>query len=561
MTDNIFSLLDEPWVQVVYLNGRPDEISLRQVFSDAPDIKELSGDIPQQKLPLIRLFLAILYRAYRVGGINEEQMRELWKEIFSSEHFDMDIVDRYLDKWEDRFFLIGERPLFQIPDLEYVGAKPYSPVSEMIADVPKLDKYLFSMRSMEATDSISFAEAGRWLAFMQAFDTAGIKTPVKGNTHINKGKVYAPKGMLGTGWLGGIGGLYAEGKNFFETLMLNWVLYDTKYDSERYRLFGNEQDIPVWEQDEVSSSDLDNQSTFAGPVQAMTWQSRRLRLVPNEEGTRIVGVVSCYGDVVAPYNTDGFEKMTAWRKSIPQQKKLGLPAPPHMPVMHDASKALWRGLEPILCVKDDSDFRPGLVRWLEEIRTEMLDSGDHVLNLVTLHAQGMTYGTQSSVFETGIDDTLSLNTVMFRHDYAGIAAVVDAVKCTDNAVQALVQFVRNLRTSAGDKSKSTEMAEQIRESVYADLDGLFRDRLAAFDESNDPIEYSNDWKDEVHHRLLEAGQSYLEQSPVPVFDEHEAGVMGVMNAARAQLLFRSKLNKELGSLTREIPVHSDKGGK
>lgn len=349
--------------------------------------------------------------------------------------------------------------------------------------------------------------------------------------------------------------LYAEGKNFFETLMLNWVLYDTKYDSERYRLFGNEQDIPVWEQDEVSSSDLDNQSTFAGPVQAMTWQSRRLRLVPNEEGTRIVGVVSCYGDVVAPYNTDGFEKMTAWRKSIPQQKKLGLPAPPHMPVMHDASKALWRGLEPILCVKDDSDFRPGLVRWLEEIRTEMLDSGDHVLNLVTLHAQGMTYGTQSSVFETGIDDTLSLNTVMFRHDYAGIEAVVDAVKCTDNAVQALVQFVRNLRTSAGDKSKSTETAEQIRESMYADLDGLFRDRLAAFDESNDPIEYSNDWKDEVHHRLLEAGQSYLEQSPVPVFDEHEAGVMGVMNAARAQLLFRSKLNKELGSLTREIPVH------
>lgn len=561
MTDNIFSLLDEPWVQVVYLNGRPDEISLRQVFSDAPDIKELSGDIPQQKLPLIRLFLAILYRAYRVGGINEERMRELWKEIFSSEHFDMDIVDRYLDKWEDRFFLIGERPFFQISDLEYVGAKPYSPVSEMIADVPKLDKYLFSMRSMEATDSISFAEAGRWLAFMQAFDTAGIKTPVKGNTHVNKGKVYAPKGMLGTGWLGGIGGLYAEGKNFFETLMLNWVLYDTKYDSERYRLFGNEQDIPVWEQDEVSSSDLDNQSTFAGPVQAMTWQSRRLRLVPNEEGTRIVGVVSCYGDVVAPYNTDGFEKMTAWRKSIPQQKKLGLPAPPHMPVMHDASKALWRGLEPILCVKDDSDFRPGLVRWLEEIRTEMLDSGDHVLNLVTLHAQGMTYGTQSSVFETGIDDTLSLNTVMFRHDYAGIEAVVDAVKCTDNAVQALVQFVRNLRTSAGDKSKSTETAEQIRESMYADLDGLFRDRLAAFNESNDPIEYSNDWKDEVHHRLLEAGQSYLEQSPVPVFDEHEAGVMGVMNAARAQLLFRSKLNKELGSLTREIPVHSDKGGK
>lgn len=180
MADNIFSLLDEPWVQVVYRDGHPGEISLRQIFSDAPDIKELSGDIPQQKLPLIRLFLAILYRAYRVVGVNEEQMRELWKEIFSSKHFDMDIVSRYLDKWEDRFFLIGERPFFQIPDLEYVGAKPYSPVSEMIADVPKPDKYLFSMRSMEETDSISFAEASRWLVFMQAYDIAGCSPHTRG---------------------------------------------------------------------------------------------------------------------------------------------------------------------------------------------------------------------------------------------------------------------------------------------------------------------------------------------------------------------------------------------
>ena len=61
---------------------------------------------------------------------------------------------------------------------------------------------------------------------------------------------------------------------------------------------------------------------------------------------------------------------------------------------------------------DDGDFRPGIIRWLEEIRTEVLDSEEHVLNMVAIHAQGMTYGTQSSVFETGIDDKLSLNMVM-----------------------------------------------------------------------------------------------------------------------------------------------------
>lgn len=466
----------------------------------------------------------------------------------------------YFDEWADRFFLLGERPFFQVPGLQYVGSKPYSPVSEMIADVPKPDKYLFSMRDLRAADSLLPAEAARWLVFLQAYDTAGIKTPVEGNTHVNKGKVYAPKGMLGTGWLGGIGGLYAEGRNLFETLMLNWVLYDTKFDSERYRLFGNNQDIPVWEREDPPSTDLNDQNRFVGPVQAMTWQSRRVRLVPSEDNARIIGIMSCYGDVVAPYNTDVFEKMTAWRSSVTQQKKLGLPAPPHMPVVHDAGKALWRGLEPILCASDEGDSRPGLIRWLEEIRTEILESEKHVLDLVTIHAQGMTYGTQSSVFETGIDDTLSLNSVMFRHDYSGIASVLDVVKCTDGAVLALSQFVRNLRAASGDKGKSTETAEQVREWAYADLDGLFRDELAAFDETQDPIEYANAWKDEIHRRLLQMGWEYLDQSSVPVFGEHESGVVGVMGASRAQLLFQSKLNKELGFLEEKDVSRPNKGG-
>ena len=447
--DGNFSLLDDRWIPVSYVDGHPDEVSLRQLFEDAQKIKGIRGDIPQQAMTMLRLALGILYRAYCVEDPSEEQMRDMWADVFLAGHFDMDILDGYFNEWKDRFFLFGDRPFFQVPELEYVGQKEYDPVSEMIADMPKPEKYLFAMRGLGTTDTLSLPEAARWLVFLQSFDTAGIKTPVKGNTHINKGKIYPLKGFLGTGWLGGIGGVYAEGANLFETLMLNWVLYDDRYDLEYYRLFGNVNDIPVWEKDEVPSADMDDQSSFAGPVQAMTWQSRRIRLVPNEERTRVIGVVNCYGDAVTLYNTDGFEKMTAWRRSIPQQKKLGLPTPPHMPVTHDASKALWRGLEPILCVGDDGDFRPGIIRWLEEIRTEVLGSEEHVLNMVTIHAQGMTYGTQSSFFETGIDDNLSLSMMMFRHDYAGIAAVVDVVKRTDKAVTVLTTFVRNLRSAAG----------------------------------------------------------------------------------------------------------------
>lgn len=199
--------------------------------------KGIRGDIPQQAMTMLRLALGILYRAYCVEDPSEEQMRDMWADVFLAGHFDMDILDGYFNEWKDRFFLFGDRPFFQVPELEYVGQKEYDPVSEMIADMPKPEKYLFAMRGLGTTDTLSLPEAARWLVFLQSFDTAGIKTPVKGNTHINKGKIYPLKGFLGTGWLGGIGGVYAEGANLFETLMLNWVLYDDRYDLEYYRLF------------------------------------------------------------------------------------------------------------------------------------------------------------------------------------------------------------------------------------------------------------------------------------------------------------------------------------
>ncbi len=234
--DGNFSLLDDRWIPVSYVDGHPDEVSLRQLFEDAQKIKGIRGDIPQQAMTMLRLALGILYRAYCVEDPSEEQMRDMWADVFLAGHFDMDILDGYFNEWKYRFFLFGDRPFFQVPELEYVGQKEYDPVSEMIADMPKPEKYLFAMRGLGTTDTLSLPEAARWLVFLQSFDTAGIKTPVKGNTHINKGKIYPLKGFLGTGWLGGIGGVYAEGANLFETLMLNWVLYDDRYDLEYYRL-------------------------------------------------------------------------------------------------------------------------------------------------------------------------------------------------------------------------------------------------------------------------------------------------------------------------------------
>lgn len=75
------------------------------------------------------------------------------------------------------------------------------------------------------------------------------------------------------------------------------------------------------------------------------------------------------------------------------------------------------------------------------------------------------------------------------------------------------------------------------------------DPIKDFDESQNPVAYSNAWLDEVHRMLLMMGRDYLSQSPVPVFEEHESGRFGVMSAPLAQLLFRGSLNKELGRIS------------
>ena len=37
--DGNFSLLDDRWIPVSYVDGHPDEVSLRQLFEDAQKIK------------------------------------------------------------------------------------------------------------------------------------------------------------------------------------------------------------------------------------------------------------------------------------------------------------------------------------------------------------------------------------------------------------------------------------------------------------------------------------------------------------------------------------------
>lgn len=533
-----FNLLDEPWVPVLLLDGTTDEVSLRDLFVRAHQIRSVSGDIALERIAILRLALAVLYCVYWQAGdselATEGSLTDLWNQLFSCGRFEMGAIDPYLSDVHDRFDLFGPEPFYQVADLAYAAKDP-DPISELIIDMPKPDKFLFSMRSNHGPVGLTCDEAARCLLLAQAYDPAGIKSPVVGYRDVKGGKAYPPKGMLGTSWCGSIGGLYIEGENLFETIMRNWVLF-----LNGKKLLGIDGDLPPWERPAPNAEMVVREPV--GPIDLLTWQSRRIRLVPDEKTLTVRGVVICYGDATRAADKYDSELMTSWRESKEQQKKLQTAHVPLMPTAPDSSKALWRGLSSLLGVSRDGvtsggDLRSGVVRWADHL--ERISADDTVRHRpVRVRAQGVVYGTQSSVIIDMVDDYIDLDATLFHRDAEAVSAAIEMVAQAEDSVRALVRFVQNVQTANGADQPVAD--EGVRECAYDELDGIFRRRLAHCAPENELDEFCNAWRDEIRVALDRIAVSYLASSGFSAFRESER-----MTSGRAIAMFRASLAKYL----------------
>lgn len=560
---SFFNLLDEGWIELSGVAGESSPVSLVEAFEKAHEATGLAGEMPQMSFALVRLMEAILYRAYAVPIEDARTARVLWEELWRRGRFDMEEIGSYLEGCRDGFYLIDSaRPFFQTAGLSYTDSagKQYDPVAELMPDIPKPGKFLFSKRSPEGAAALALDEAARYLVLTQAYNIAGIKTPVVGSTHANKGKVYPPKGSVGTGWCGAIGGTFLQGSNLFETLLLNFVLIDNRNDNGC--LLGIDGDVPPWERENPPSDLL--QIDPRGPVQMLTWQGRRARLVPNDERTKIVGVVMCFGDVTTAADKQDCEMMTPWRESIAQQKKLGTAKAPWLPRQHEPRKALWRGLPALLAAKGGSsaessvDLRPGIVRWVNDLVDHgMLDQSYRL----SIHAQGMSYGPQSSVYEDTVDDSIDLYALMARGDAGAVGKCVEVVGQAEDAVRSLSNFVAEVEMAHGDKRRydkftdatATAVKADMQDRAYDELDGLFRARIAGFSADIDPLSYCNDWRREIRRILLGLSDEYLISTGASLFEER-------VNAKTGKAFSAGSASAKLRRILARILPSGEEGG-
>jgi CRISPR system Cascade subunit CasA len=492
--ESSFELTSRPWLPVQRVDGTVAELSLIDVFRQAADIRRLVGDVPTQDLALLRLLLAIAHDALD-GPRTVDDWAELWN---SGTPFAL--VPDYLERHSDRFDLLHtEQPFFQVAGLR-TEKGDVSSLNRIVADVPNGEPF-FAMRH-PGVERLSYAEAARWLIHTHAFDPSGIKSGMEGDSGRSKnGKVYP----LGVGSAGSLGGTVAEGGTLRETLLLNLVALDEGI----IRSSDGDADAPAWRRPQNGPGPRNSGPPVPTGIRDLyTWQSRRVLL--HHDGRAVTGVVLGYGDpldIPAPWK---LEPMTAWRRSPAQEKKQGKPLW-YTPRPHDPARAAWRGLASLLAAQrsrsDDAGTAPaetlpsGIVRWLTMLTTEGELGSD---TPVRVRLTGAVYGTQQSVIDEIVDDSLLMSVVLLHEERpqfrgAALGAVADA----DSAVAALGELAGNLAAAAGREPGPA--ADAARAKGFGALDGPYRRWLATLNDDVNPGRAREEWRDTVRSTVNRLG--------------------------------------------------------
>ncbi|GAB3476977.1 type I-E CRISPR-associated protein Cse1/CasA [Amycolatopsis cihanbeyliensis] len=531
-----FSLIDQPWLPARTTEGTAVELSLVEVFERAHRLANLSSDLPTQYFALIRTLLAVLH-----GALEGPRNLKDWEQLWGAEHLPHEVVAAYLERHRERFDLLHPyTPFFQVADLSTTKGET-SELSKLIADVPN-GRPFFTNR-LDRRMSLSFAEAARWLVHCQAFDPSGIKSGAIGDDRVKKGKGYP----IGTGWSGRLGGLLPEGRSLRETLLLNLIPRDFALTKRAH-----ESDLPVWEHEQLGAT-VRPDPVVRGPIDLYTWQSRRIRLVP--ENGKVTRVLICNGDPVEPQNRHRDEPHTRWRRSAAQEKKSS-ESVVYMPREHDPERAIWRGLESILPgtagtqrKEAAAGLTAGILEWLSLLSDDILD-GDFP---VQIRAIGMAYGNQNSVTDEIMDDALSLRSALLRQDATQLTGMaVGCVQAADDAARALGSLALNLAQAAGKAPPKpgapdpASLADRTRavELAYAELDAPFRGWLSGLGPDSDPVEEQVAWHRTACGVVRALARDLQQRAPATAWTGRRVNGY-LVTAAHAALWFDRKLREAL----------------
>ena len=495
-----FNLLDEPWIRVLNKDCVVSQVSWKDALLHAEDYVDLAGELPTQDIAILRQLLAMLYSIFlhqNVAGNVEELQSvndsyERWNQLWQTGHFPAEPIQEYCSKWHDRFWLFHEaRPFGQTisaqKGTEYTAAKLNGAISES-----SNKSRLFPGRIGGGKETLSYAEAARWLIYTNAYDDTSAK----------------PKGKnlpsVGAGWLGKIGLIQAVGNNLFETLMLTLVL--AKDGDEGWK-----EGSANWELDQVREDERMKIHLPENPSDLLTLQSRRLYL--KRKNNLITGFYLLGGDF---FDREGAyaEQMTVWRRTPGKKNEPDI----IQPRRHDASRQMWRDLASIIEQSDDSKsgHLPGVVSWVSRLKTRKLLSNNEK---VRFRIASVQYGDKDFFVTDVFGDSLLFHSdLLTQAGYTCRKLALDEIKRCDTLAYYVGQLANELCLASGSDTKKS-FEESPKTEIYYRLDEPFRIWLEQLN-PDDPDELDDlrkQWREQSEKIVMTYGKELADSAGPQAF--------------------------------------------
>lgn len=431
-----YDLLTEPWIPVIDEQGQPQKLGLIALFRQASQLREISHYNPLVVASVYRLCLAVLFRNTDAGA------KQAFRDKFYQGQFPASLFD-YLEgeHCKDAFDLFSEeRPFFQTAGFSKDKTTSVKKLSPEFATAN--NKTLFS--HLHDNDDFALApdEAALCLLVCQYFSLNGGQS---GSSNLyGKHKFFSNAPLVG----GAV--FYIKGANLYQTLVLNLFV------SNQELLKNNK---PVWELPTPTS--LKTQEMM-GISHYLSWQSRHVRLLPDEEG-RVSQIYLAQG--YENPNDMLFEPYFTYRV-----KKDGKG---HVPLRLNFERDFWRDTLSVLgfASAEDQDvgglteeFATG-IRYVSDSYDELHEAGIAQLDCITLcldneQANPMSWFNQSlPIYLAYLKDEEG-------HAQTLRKAIQHAETIASNLNRACRVFASNIMMESARTEDVTRLVDAMKSSQY-----------------------------------------------------------------------------------------------
>lgn len=469
-----FNLLDEPWIRVLDQKMTVQELTPTELLADAHEIAGLAGETEAQDVAVLRFLEAVLYSAYMRIDMNgspspvndTDEALERWSSIWEQGRFNILPIKTYIEQYRDRFWLFDDtHPFYQNPCDKMGTRNKASKLNGAISESNNKAR-LFSERSGLDKERLTYAEAARWLLFLNGFDDSAGKAFTKGR------KMPSP----GVGWLGKLGLVSITGHNLFETLMLNLTML--RDGMEEWEPLDKE--CAFWE---IPEPRMDERTEIPVPgnlASLYTLQSRHIRLI--RDGGYVTGYYLLGGDFFQTENAFA-EQMTIWNKSEKKGKTS------YYPKKHDKSVQAWKEFPEIALSKQEGHV-PGVISWVRRLQDIGIIPDDYQIGI-------RFYCTYYDSKNCSITDSYSDNMsfwigLLFETDAEWHTVISNEAVLCEKTAYTVKRLAENVHKAAGMRPSKNDRdpysAEYAREQFYSEADSLFREWLGSLKAGTDKTE-------------------------------------------------------------------------